>query len=164
MPSILMVCTANLFRSPIAAALLEREIDLQDNAADWIVRSAGTWTNNGAPVPPITLQVGKSLNIHGLQSHRTRQVDEQLLAESDLIIVMESNHKEAIQSEFADTKGRIFVLPEIVVQKSYDIPDPTLPGVDAESVANELNQLITTGTRSILEKATVLESIKHADH
>ncbi|HMT19933.1 MAG TPA: low molecular weight phosphotyrosine protein phosphatase, partial [Promineifilum sp.] len=42
MANILIVCTANICRSPVAAALLRDRLR-QRNLTDWQVRSAGTW-------------------------------------------------------------------------------------------------------------------------
>lgn len=54
MPSVLFACTANRFRSPIAAArfshCLQNEVDVQD----WRVGSAGTWAEPGLPVFPFS--------------------------------------------------------------------------------------------------------------
>ncbi len=156
MPTIICVCTANMFRSPLAAAILQREIEQKDDPSEWIVRSAGTWTMNGSPPPPITRQAADRLGLFGMESHRTTQLDESLLDECDLILVMESNHKEAIVSEFAKVKERVFLLSELAEGKIYDIPDPTIPEINADEVADELAKLITTGYRNILDKAYLL--------
>lgn len=156
MPSILFICTANKFRSPIAAALLRKEIDLLPDRTDWRIHSAGTWTTDGLPPPPITIQIGHRLGLDGIEHHRTRQVNGTLLDDVDLIIVMEANHKEALANEFPAIKGRVFQLAEIVDAKVYDIPDPASPMIDADEVANELAQLISKGFNKITVKARLL--------
>src|SRR6266511_4333719 len=100
MPSILFVCSANQFRSPIAAACLIKNIKQVNRERKWIVESAGTWTSTGLLMPDFALQVGNQLGLDGLSNHQTRQVDQKLLNEFDLIIVMEIGHKEAISHEF----------------------------------------------------------------
>jgi protein-tyrosine phosphatase len=156
LPSILIICTANKFRSPIAAALLQQEIDLLPDSADWHIQSAGTWTVDALPPPPITIQVGHRLGLKGIGLHRTRQVDQTQMDASDLIIVMEANHKEALTSEFPAIKCKVFLLAEIVDGKVFDIPDPASPLIDANEVAKELYQLISQGYDKIIAKAKLL--------
>lgn len=153
MPSILFVCTANMFRSPIAAAILQKEIDQQENASDWLVNSAGTWTTNELPAPEFTRKISKRLELPDIEKHRTRQVDGNLLENTDLIIVMEANHKEALISEFPSIKNRVFLLTEIVKGKSIDIPDPVMLLIDADNVANQIADLISIGFDKILDVA-----------
>jgi protein-tyrosine phosphatase len=156
LPSILFICTANKFRSPIAAALLQKEIDLLPDFAKWHIHSAGTWTTAGLPPPPITVQIGNRMGLAEIEQHRTRQVNGILLEDADMIIVMEANHKEALVNEFPAIQGKVSMLAEIFDGKVYDIPDPATPMVDAEEVANELAQLISKGFTKITTKAWLL--------
>ena len=142
-----------MFRSPIAAGILQKEIDQSEDSTNWVIRSAGTWTTNGSPLPPITRQIGRQLGLYSIERHRTQQLDEKLLEETDLIVVMEGNHKEAIIDEFPQYKDKIFLLSEIADNKLYDIPDPTSPGIDAEEITSELLKLISTGYSQILDTA-----------
>ncbi len=145
-----------MFRSPLTAAILQKKIDQLDIASDWVVKSAGTWTPNGLPSPEITRKIGRRLGLTGIEKHRTRQVDKKLLEKTDLIIVMEVNHKETLSFEFPKIKNRVFLLTKIVKGKSYDIPNPTAPGIDANEVANELAGLISDGFVKIMEMAITL--------
>jgi protein-tyrosine phosphatase len=147
-----------MFRSPLTAAILQKKIDQLDIASDWVVKSAGTWTPNGLPSPDITRQIGRRLGLTGIENHRTWQIDKKLLEKADLIIVMEVNHKETLSFEFPKIKNRVFLLTEIVKGKSYDIPNPTAPGVDANEVANELAGLISVGFVKIMDKVKTISS------
>lgn len=150
MPSVLFVCTANQFRSPLAAALLARQIQHDRLSGDWQVESAGTWTQPGFPVAPFVAQIAGEFGLKGLENHRTRQVDLGLLSRFDLCIVMESGHKEALENEFPDIRERFHLLSTIVEGVPYDIPDPAKPGVDSGEVARELQSLIGRGAGKIL--------------
>jgi protein-tyrosine-phosphatase len=112
--------------------------------------------------PPITIQIGHRLGLNGIEHHRTRQVDQTLVDESDLIIVMEANHKEALINEFPSIQGKVFLLSEIIDGKVYDIPDPASPMIDADEVANELTQLISCGFDKIIEIAKTLARNKYS--
>jgi protein-tyrosine phosphatase len=153
MPSVLFVCTANQFRSPIAAACLLELLGHENLDQKWKVESAGTWAQNGLRAPGITLQVAASLGLSGLESHLTRQVDGHLLDQFDLIILMEMGHKEAISSEFPSVRQRLYLLSEIVVSIPYDIPDPVDSSVDPFDVGREICNLIEQGKEKILQLA-----------
>src|SRR3990172_3765794 len=110
MPSILFVCTANQFRSPIAAACFSKLITRENIRKRWRVESAGTWAGNGINAPAIALQVAGSLGLAGLEGHLSRRVDQELLAQFDLVIVMERGHKEALCIEFPSVCRRVYLL------------------------------------------------------
>jgi protein-tyrosine phosphatase len=156
MPSILFVCTANLFRSPIAAAALRQALSADPTRDEWVVESAGTWTRNGLPFPQSALPVLSRLGLHGLDRHLSRQVDSAIIDQFDLIIVMESGHKEALATEFPLARKRIYLLSELVDGSQYDIPDPAKPGVHLQAVAAELVQLITQSAARITNQARAL--------
>ncbi len=152
MPSILFVCTANQFRSPIAAACLLERIGHDSTAKKWRVESAGTWAVHGLGAPGMTLAAA-SLGLDGLERHRSRQLNRELLAGFDLVLVMESGHKEAICAEFPSACPRVYLLSEVVDGLPYDIPDPADRGVDPGEVASLLSDLIARGKDKILALA-----------
>jgi protein-tyrosine phosphatase len=156
MPSILFVCTANQFRSPLAAACLLGAIQNTHPAGDWRVESAGTWTKGGAPVPTFVKQTAKDLALPSLENHRTRQVEKELLSQFDLIVTMEAGQKEALFIEFPALKERIYMLSEIVDGNQYDIPDPVSSEIDPDDVVRELTSLIGEGQDKIFQLARSL--------
>lgn len=158
MPSILMICTANQFRSPLAAACLKEAIRQMQPAGDWTVESAGTWTKGGMPVPEIVLQIGKRMGLADLENHRSRPVDHNLLTQFDLSLVMETGHKEALGVEFPTLKNKIRLLSEAATGFSQDIPDPIVPGINPNLVADEIKRLIDKGAGKIFHLATVLST------
>jgi len=153
MPSILFVCTANQFRSPIAAVCLLKNIEQENTDGKWIVESAGTWASAGLFAPDFALQAASQLGLDGLDCHQTRQIDQQLLNEFDLIIAMEIGQKEAIGTEFPMVARRLYLLSEIVDDISYDIPDPTDPGINPNDIGREIYNLIERGKENILDLA-----------
>jgi protein-tyrosine phosphatase len=154
MPSILFVCTANQFRSPLAAACLLAAIKATKLTGDWNVESAGTWTKAGLPAPELSRKIASKLGVPLPENHRTRQVNQALLAEFDLIIVMEAGQKEALWIEFPALKKRIYMLSETVEGLQYDFPDPVAPGIDPFDVAYELKMAIEQGLEKITQLAT----------
>ena len=122
MPSVLFVCTANIIRSPMAEALLRQQVGDKAQPQTWQVSSAGTWTQAGHPPDTTVLELLGEIGID-MRGHRSREVDEHLLAASDIILVMEKSHKEALCAEFPKHAGKIFLLSE-VRGETRDVLDP----------------------------------------
>lgn len=94
---ILTVCTGNICRSPMAEYAL-REAFEQAGLADRVeVASAGTsgW-EVGNSIDP---RAGALLNRHGIDSteHRARQMDDQELAEADLVLALDHDHVDPLR-------------------------------------------------------------------
>ncbi len=87
---ILFVCTANICRSPMAAALFGRR--LAERGEDVEVTSAGL-LESGLPVPTEVADVMATYGID-LTGHRSRTLDPDLLGRADLVIGMARRHVE----------------------------------------------------------------------
>ncbi len=153
MPSVLFVCTANRFRSPLAAMAFSRRMKGESDFAEWEVGSAGTWTQPDFPALALTEKIARRLDLD-LSRHVSRPITAELLLGYDLILVMESGHKEAIQNEFPASRNRIFLLSEVVHGLPYDILDPLGSGEEAfQEVADEIIKIITEGSDRICQLA-----------
>lgn len=161
MPSILFVCTANQFRSPLAAAFLLKLVETGKSTEEWRVESAGTWIRPGLPCSPAAVKIAEQLGLPGLNMHRTRQVSTELLDSYDLILVMERGQREAIISEFPSIIGKTRLLSEMVEDLPYDIPDPVGLKNDLGDVASELKELIEKGGNNILKLAVSLHRLQN---
>jgi protein-tyrosine phosphatase len=84
------------------------------------------------------------------------------VAEADLILVMTSGHREAIQAEFPAVAGRVHLLSQMA-GRAYDIPDPYggTPG-DYDASADEIHGLIEAGMARIIELASVASRARAA--
>ena len=132
MPSILFVCSANRFRSPLAAGIFEKALAEEESArtsswnigkaSDWTVASAGLQAAPLQPVLPDVLDAARQLGID-LSGHRSRRIEDLNLAEYDLIIVMQESHRAELQSVHPELQDRIYLFSRVVDQESYDIPD-----------------------------------------
>ncbi len=136
MPAILFLCTANQFRSPIAAACFSQKLAASGVTETWRVDSAGTWAVEGLPAHPSAVEaaVKQGLNI---SSHNTKEVKAELLKDFDLLVVMETHHKEVLELEFPQVIGRIIILGQLASLPDADIPDPAREAfAEADAVAN----------------------------
>src|SRR5438309_3067622 len=105
---ILLVCTGNICRSPLAAALLQRA--LAQRGIDGLdVASAGTGAWDGAPVSEGAYLVGLERGLD-LSGHRARLLTRELVEEADLILTMARHHRARVDE--LGGEGRVFVLGE----------------------------------------------------
>ncbi len=95
MPAILFICTANQFRSPIAAASFAQKLSASRTPDTWRVASAGTWTSSGLAAHPKAVAAAAPLGLD-ISNHQTQEVNSSFISEFDLIVVMENNHKESL--------------------------------------------------------------------
>ncbi len=157
MSNILFVCSANRFRSVLAAGCFQHLLAQNDPSNGITVGSAGIWARDGAPPlrEAIDLAVQHGFNV---ESVRSREINTSLVTAADLIIVMTQGQKEAIENEFPSASGKTFLLSEIKTGEVYDIPDPVIsPDEDPATIASEICDLINTGFPIILKKLSLSE-------
>jgi len=151
MASVLFVCTANRYRSPIAEVCFRDELLKRNDAQNWNVLSAGTWTTDGLPAVSDAIRRASQFGL-SIQSHRSRAITPDFLQQADLILVMEQGHKEALQIEFQFARQKIYLLTEVVEGIPYDIPDPMNDLVNTD-VVTVICELIRTGFDKIYNLA-----------
>ena len=151
MNSVLFVCTANRYRSPLAAACFKAELIKRGQDKSWTVSSAGTWAMDGYPAMPAAILEARQLGLN-IQEHQSRGITADMLQQSDLVVVMEQGHKEALQVEFKAHRQKVVLLSEMAEGGSYDIPDPVTDPRSTE-VGSQICQLIQTGFEKICTRA-----------
>jgi protein-tyrosine phosphatase len=121
MASILVVCTGNVCRSPIAEGLLRSILQTRFGDAAPSVLSAGTAGWVGSPADPSSIAAAAELGID-ITAHRARQLRADDVRSAELVLAMASEHREAASRLFAETAGRIFTLKELVLLLE-DLPE-----------------------------------------
>ena len=148
MPSLMFVCTANLCRSPVAAALFRQWLQRHAVSGDWQVLSSGTWADDGKEIARSVQTAMRELDID-LSQHRSRTISEELLHGVDLILCMTQSHREALRVEFPQYAPRIRLLSEMTGQ-TYDIPDMERgSSSDCVCLAKDLVDIIEQGGENI---------------
>jgi protein-tyrosine phosphatase len=152
MPSVLFVCTANICRSPMAAALFKNKLEKEGELRRWRIESAGTWARNGFPAAEKSRVLLDERGL-SLESHLSRAITQKLMGQFDLILTMERGQKEALRVEFPEVADRIYLLTEMVGEYS-DINDPIGgPQADYEKTIEELEEIFERGYSRILKLA-----------
>lgn len=106
--TLLFLCTGNQCRSPLAAELTRRRLARRDV----IVRSAGLLPG-GRPVPAEGIRIASDYHLD-LTGHVSRRFDEELAADSDLVLAMTNAQAREIVTSHADVWPRVFTLKPFV--------------------------------------------------
>ncbi|TAM48836.1 MAG: hypothetical protein EPN57_26770 [Paraburkholderia sp.] len=112
--NILVVCTGNQYRSPIAEALLQAALP------DCEVRSAGLHAALGVLAPPLLKEMFVT---HGLSRPHWApwQIGGADVARADLLLVMEATQKRELERRFPAAAGKTFLYGASI---GGDIEDP----------------------------------------
>ncbi len=152
MPSILIVCTGNICRSPIAEAYLRHRLAQEPIPGEWEIISAGTWAQDGLPASESGVAVMRERGLD-MSRHRSRNVDAALLAKVDLVLTMTASHAEVLRAEFPSAATKIFRLTEMA-GPPYDVRDPYGGSLnDYRRTADELERQIEQGLPGIVAAA-----------
>ena len=123
--NILMVCTGNTCRSPmaegIAKHLIEAHLGLQAGGlkgAGVDVKSAGAFTSGGSPATEEAVDAAASLGVD-IRSHRSSQLTRELVETADVIYCMTAGHLQAVLALAPHAAGKAQTL-----DPGVDINDP----------------------------------------
>jgi protein-tyrosine phosphatase len=109
--SILVICTGNTCRSPMAEALLRHHLTDAGHAID--VASAGTLGWSGKPATAHAVAVLEERGVP-LADHVSRKLTRDLLDDADLVLAMTRTHAWAVAAHDEDAAARTFLLDELV--------------------------------------------------
>jgi protein-tyrosine phosphatase len=145
MDMLLVLCTGNLCRSPMAAAVLERALP------GLTVMSAGFRVRPFEGADPLAVRLMRERG-YDLGAHRTQQLSSWMVRAANLVLVMETDQRRAVESSYPGSRGKVFRLAET---QGLDVPDPYGRGEAAFRLAL---QLIEAGAVSWIERLTRLTS------
>jgi len=134
----------------MAMALMRKHVHDLGLEEEWRVESAGTWATEGIGPTDLAIEAMQEQGL-SLAEHRSRKVTQEMMLAYDLILVMVSHHKEALEVEFPDQAHKVFLMSEMVGD-SYDIDDPIgKPMEDYRNTAEMIERIIKEGWGKIGE-------------
>lgn len=112
MASILIVCTGNICRSPIAEGLLRHHLQAR-GVGDVQVASAGVSGWDGSPASTEAVEALAERGID-ISSHLARRLGRQTIDSADLVIAMAEEHRREMARIAPSAGPRTFTLKEFV--------------------------------------------------
>ncbi len=132
--NILIVCTGNTCRSPMAEGLLRAMLKQRWGEGSCQIISAGTAAVEGEPAAEHAITILGEIGID-LTEHRARSLNDVLIEGADLILAMTERHKDAVLAMDPEAAGKIHVL---------DMQDPFgMPLAVYRECAEQLQELLT---------------------
>lgn len=149
---ILVVCTGNLCRSPLAERVLAQELP------DVTVSSAGTDAPPGRPMDP---QAAGELMRIGLsdRGHVSRLLTEAMVREADLVLTATRAHRQRVVALWPAALHRTFTIMELSL---VEVPD-ALPG-DLKQRIRELARRRPQGNANELDLADPIGQSDEVHH
>ena len=125
MPSILVICTGNVCRSPMAEGFLRTTLRRRFGDRAPAVASAGTsgWEGSGAMPESVDAAEERGVDI---SRHVARRLTRGDVYDSDVVIAMAAEHRDAVSRAMPEAEGRTFTLKELV-RLLEALPAPTGP-------------------------------------
>ena len=122
---IIVVCTANICRSPMAAALLRHALAAQPEPLRSIpVLSAGVAARDGDTVSENSVYALKKVGLD-IAAHTSTALTQEMLNSASLILGMTELHRQMIQLQAEPVPKNIFLFREFMPQRGHkEIGDP----------------------------------------
>lgn len=119
MVNLLMICTGNICRSPIAeglAPMIGRELGLTVHT-----KSAGTLGLRERPADPKSVKVCAEVNVD-ISSHQSQGITQELVDWATYILVMERRHASHLRKHYVHVEDKVIELGTFSGRSS--VPDP----------------------------------------
>jgi protein-tyrosine phosphatase len=132
MATILLVCTGNICRSPMAEGFLRRM--LADRGIQGIrVESSGVagWEGSTPTPEAVEALAGYGLDI---STHRARRLTRPMVEWADAIVTMAAEHRDAVVRLVPQLASRVFTLKELVALLE-SVPEERIGRPSAEQLA-----------------------------
>ncbi|MBI4261107.1 MAG: low molecular weight phosphatase family protein [Actinobacteria bacterium] len=113
MSHILVVCTGNICRSPLAEGFLRQLLDERFGRPAVTVSSAGISGWEGSPAHPDSVRAGAERDVD-ISGHVARRLVRDHLDRAHLVLAMAGEHAEGVRRLAPDAAAKTFTLKELV--------------------------------------------------
>jgi protein-tyrosine phosphatase len=123
--NIIIICTGNTCRSPMAEGILKSLLE-ERGVADIRVTSAGIGAMDGLPATPFAIEAARAWNVD-ISGHLSRQLTKRLIAEADLILAMSREHVEFVARQDRNAMKKTFLIkgfPASYLPSQESVRDP----------------------------------------
>ena len=123
---VLVVCTGNTCRSPMAAGWLNHKL----KGKGWMAESAGVAAWGGSPASAEAIEAMQEIGID-ISAHRSRALTRHLADEATLVLAMTDGHRREIARRFPAAENKTFLVHGFGPGGARDVADPMGLSVDA---------------------------------
>lgn len=116
---VLFLCYGNINRSALAHAHAQQH----HRSEQMSFHSAGFHAAEGRPADPLMVEAAAGVGVQ-LQPWSSRRVTPVMVAQSDLILAMETAHLDRLLAEFPAARGKAYLLGALDPAAAPEIPDP----------------------------------------
>ena len=114
-----MVCQGNICRSPMAEGFFLYQLN-NHTSSPTTISSAGLAAVVNYPAEPNASKVMQKHDID-ISKHRARQLTNELIRQTELILVMTKRHLAILEKQFLSARGKVFLLGH---WQNFEIQDP----------------------------------------
>ncbi len=116
---VLVVCTGNTCRSPMAEGWLNHMLA----GKGWAAESAGVGAWGGSPATPEAVAAMREMGID-ISAHRSRPLVRRLADEAAVILAMTESHRREIARRFPEAERKTFLVRGFGPGAARDVADP----------------------------------------
>ena len=113
MAHVLVICTGNICRSPLAEGFLRSALERRFDADVPTVDSAGTQGWEGSPAQAGSILAAREREVD-IEGHVARRVTRSHVEGADLVLTMAGEHRDELADAIPQAASRIFTLKELV--------------------------------------------------
>ena len=144
--NILLLCTGNLCRSPMAEGLFRTYLPAYE------FFSAGLSAPQGEPADPLAVALMRQMDID-ISTHRARHVAVWMMQEADLVLTMDCEQTKITLQRYPFANGKVERLGDRI---DMDLPDPYRRGLGAfRHSLNLIRQAVRSRLPELQQRDTV---------
>lgn len=158
--NVMVVCTGNTCRSPIAEYMLKKQLK-EAGLGDVNVISRGT-SSNADDMNPISVNSEVVLHEEGITDfvHSSAHLSAEEVRDADLILTMGDSHGSIITDDYPDSADKVFRLNDFAKNDQGDISDPFGKDLDVYRKTGQQIKAAVSGVVGRLKTAVAYQKLR----